>query len=103
MAVTSRTRVDFLPNVPTVMESGIPDYDVVGWLGVLAPAGTPREIVSRLNAELTRILRLPEIKDRFSRDAIQPAGNSPEEFASFLEDEAAKWSKVIQVTGFKVE
>lgn len=85
------------------MESGIPDYDVVGWLGVLAPAGTPREIVSRLNAELTRILRLPEIKDRFSRDAIQPAGNSPEEFASFLEDEAAKWSKVIQVTGFKVE
>lgn len=103
LAVTSRTRVDFLPEVPAVSETGIPDYDVIGWLGVLAPAGTPREIVLRLNAELTRILRLAETKDQFLRNALQPAGNSPEEFAGFLKDEAAKWRKVVKLTGFKVE
>ncbi len=103
LAVTARTRADFLPNVPTVMEAGFPDYNVTGWLGLLAPGGTPRETVARLNAGMVRILRLPEIKEQFSREGMHPGGHSPEEFASFLKAETEIWSRAVQVTGLKAE
>ena len=103
LAVTGRSRTDFLPNVPTVMEAGFPDYDVTSWLGLLAPGGTPRETVARLNAEVSRIVRLPEIKEQFSREAMQSVGNSPEEFTGFLKNENEIWSKAVKVTGYKAE
>ena len=103
LAVTARTRADFLPNVPTVMEAGFPDYDVTGWLGLLAPRGTPRETVARFNAGMARILRLPEIKEQFSREGMHPGGHSSEEFASFLKAETRIWTRAVQVTGLKAE
>ena len=103
LAVTSRARSELLPNVSTVIEAGYTDYDVTSWLGMLAPAGVPREVLAKLNAELVRILKLPEVKEQFSREAIQPAGGPPEEFANFLKKEATLWAKAVQVTGLKAE
>src|SRR3990172_9740739 len=101
LAVTTRTRVDILPDVPTVIEAGIPEYEMANWYGVLAPAGTPGEIVSRFNTELVRILKLPEVNERSTREGYQPVGNSSEEFAAFIRSEIAKWGKAVQVTGVK--
>jgi tripartite-type tricarboxylate transporter receptor subunit TctC len=101
LAVTTRTRVDFLPGVPTVIEAGFPDYEMPNWIGVLAPANTPAAIVSKLNSELVRILKLPEIKERLLLDGMRPVGDSPEEFATFIRAEFAKWGKAVQLTGVK--
>ena len=83
LAVTSSERLGIVPNIPTVAEA-IPGYEVTGWYGVLAPAGTPKEIVAKLNAEMVRALRSPEIMERLSRDAVKPVGGTPEEFAVYL-------------------
>lgn len=103
LAVTSAARSDIVPDAPTVIEAGIPGYEVTGWYGVLAPAGTPKEAVSRLNAEMVRILRLPEIRDKLAHEGIQPVGNTPEEFTSYIRSETAKWGKVVQLTGVKAD
>ena len=103
LAVTSATRAEFVPDVPTVIEAGIPGYEVTGWYGVLAPAGTPKEIIGRLNAEMMRILRLTEIKDKLAHEGIRPVGNTPEEFSAFIRNETAKWGKAVQVTGVKAD
>ncbi|MBI4192489.1 MAG: tripartite tricarboxylate transporter substrate binding protein [Betaproteobacteria bacterium] len=102
LAVTTRTRVDILPEVPAVSEAGIPEYEMFNWMGVLAPAGTPAEILSRLNTELVRILKLPEVRERLIRDGMQPVGNSSEEFAAFMRSEIVKWGKAVQLTGVRV-
>ncbi len=101
LGVTSRTRLDFLPDIPTVTESGIPDYEVTGWYGLFAPSGTPREVVARLNAEVARILRLPDVKERFSRAGMRPVGNSQDEFVSYMKSEVAKWRRAVEITGVK--
>ncbi len=101
LAVTSSTRTDIVPGTPTVAEAGIPGYEVTGWYGVLAPAGTPKELVNRLNAEMVRILRLPEIKEKLAHEGLQPVGNTPEEFTIYIRNETAKWSKAVQITGVK--
>ncbi|MCE9641793.1 MAG: tripartite tricarboxylate transporter substrate binding protein [Betaproteobacteria bacterium] len=103
VAVTSRTRSAFLPNVPTVIEAGIPDYEVLGWNGVLAPAATPREIILRLNTELVNALKAPEVREQFSQRAMQTVGNSAEEFARFMAAETVKWHKAAQLSGIKPE
>ena len=101
LAVASTARLDILPQVPTVAESGIPGFEVSGWYGLLAPAGTPKEIINRLNSELVRALALPEIKTRLSQEAIKPVASTPEEFAVYLGKETAKWSRLITEIGFK--
>lgn len=103
LAVTTRARVDFLPDVPTVIEAGVPDYEMAGWYGVFAPVGTSREIVMQLNAQLVQVLRLPDVKERFAREGIQTVGNLPDEFADFIKVEFAKWGKAVQTTGVKAE
>ena len=102
LAVTSARRIAALPDVPTVIEAGIPGYEVTGWNGVLAPAGTARDIIRKLNEEVTRILRRAEVKDWFAARSIDAGGSTPEEFGTLIETDIAKWAKVISDAGVKV-
>ena len=99
LAVTTRSRIDVLPNVQTVIEAGIPDYDIAGWYGILAPANTPREVVRRLNTEFVRVAKLPDVRDLLTREGAQVVGSSPEEFAALIRNETANWGKAVQRTG----
>ncbi len=103
LGVTSATRVAAAPDIPTIAEAALPGYEAVQWYGVLAPAQTPGDIVGRLHAEIARILRLPEVIERFSGDGAEPAGNTPEEFGRFIRTETDKWAKVAREAGIKPE
>jgi tripartite-type tricarboxylate transporter receptor subunit TctC len=99
LAVTTAERSPVLPNVPTVAESGLAGYEVTQWSGMLAPAGTPANIIARVNAEVDRILRKPLIQERLAADGAQPGGGSPEKFAAFIRADIAKWTKVVKQAG----
>jgi tripartite-type tricarboxylate transporter receptor subunit TctC len=103
LAVTSARRSEGLPDVPTVAESGLAGYDSTQWYGVLAPAGTPREIVARLHDEIVRALRDAEVGKRLAADGAEPVGSSPEEFAAFIKSESEKWAKVARAAGIRPE
>lgn len=96
LAVTSTRRSPVLPDVPTMAQAGIPGYEAISWYGVLAPAGTPREVINKLHAEIVRILATQEMRDRFAREGSEPVGSTPEQFAAFIKAEIAKWAKVIK-------
>lgn len=99
IAVTGATRAPQLPDVPTVSESGIPGYQVTSWYGLFAPAGTPRDIVARLNTESAAILKRPEIASKLSGLGAQVATTTPEEFGRIVREEIVRWAKVVQATG----
>jgi tripartite-type tricarboxylate transporter receptor subunit TctC len=99
IAVTSATRSPAAPDVPTVAESGLPGYEAIAWNGLLAPAGTPPEVVNKLNAELKKALDAPDVKDRFSAQGFGAAWNTREAFAKFIQAELDKWAKVVKVSG----
>ena len=103
LAVTTARRSAQLPELPTVAEAGLPGYEAVGWFGFAAPAGTPREIVGKLNREIVRILNLPEVRERLIGLGAEPVGDSPEQFAQFIKAEAAKWGKLVRALGLKIE
>jgi tripartite-type tricarboxylate transporter receptor subunit TctC len=103
LAVTNPKRSPVVPNVPTVAESGLPGFEALQWFGVYAPAGTPREIVARLNSEIGRILRMPEIHERFAQLGADIAGGTPEQFAAFQRSEVAKWTKIVKASGAKID
>lgn len=103
LAVVAPQRAPALPEVPTAAEAGLPEFDVTTWYGVLAPAGTPRPIVGRLNAELVRIMHAPDLKDRLAAMATDPVTSTPEEFAGFLRREIAKWGEVVRRAGLKAD
>jgi tripartite-type tricarboxylate transporter receptor subunit TctC len=103
IAVSSKARSQFAPDMPTVDEAGVPGYDVSVWFGVLTVAGTPPEIVKRLNTEMTRILLSPEVKERISRSGVEVVAGSPEQFSVFLQSEVARWAKVINEAGIKAD
>ncbi len=103
LAVTTPKRAPALPDVPTVAESGVPGYEFTGWMGLLAPAATPRAVIARLHAEATRIVHLPDVKARFVIDAADPVGGTPEQFSVFLKSEIERWSKVVKQARIKVE
>lgn len=103
LAVTSLQRSQAAPEVPTVAESGLPGYEATAWQGVLAPAGTPREIVGKLNVEFVRIVQQPEVRKQLADQGYDPAGTTPEQFADYVKTEIAKWSKVIKAAGLKAE
>jgi tripartite-type tricarboxylate transporter receptor subunit TctC len=94
LAVTTPKRLSASPNIPTVAESGMPGFEAVSWGGVLAPAATPRPIVDKLNAEIVRILKLPEVKKRFAEAGAEVVHSTPEEFAKYIASETAKWGKI---------
>jgi len=103
IAVSSKKRSSLAPDVPTVDEAGVPGYDVTVWFGILAPAGTPREIVQRLNTEMVKIMRSPEITDRFNKSGVDVVASSPDEFSVFLKSEVARWAKVVQDANIKAD
>src|SRR5712671_1032393 len=103
LAVTSSKRSDALPDVPTIAEAGVAGYESTQWYGVLAPAGTAREIVMRLHDEIVRALRTPEVMQRLAADGAEPVGNSPEEFTAFIKSEIDKWAKVASAAGIRAE
>jgi tripartite-type tricarboxylate transporter receptor subunit TctC len=94
LAVTGLKRVESLPDVPTVAESGVPTYEALQWYGLLAPAGTPAPIIARLHAETAKAVRSVEMKERLAADGADPVGNTPAEFAAHIKDEMRKWAEV---------
>ncbi len=103
LGVTSARRVGALPNIPAIAEAGVPGYDGSAWYGVLAPAGTPAAIVTRLHGELMAALRTPELKDKLVAQGLEPASYTPEEFSALIVTELAKWAKVVAAAGVKNE
>lgn len=103
LAVTSSKRVPQLPDMPTVAESGLSGFEVVGWFGLFAPAGTPQPVITRLNGEIIKILNVPESRERLSGHGLIPGGGTPQGLAQFLRAEIAKWGKLIKETGIRVE
>lgn len=100
IAVSSAGRSSLLPDVPTVAESGgLPDFEVSVWVGIFAPAGTPKEIVSRLNTEIVKIVRVPNIRERLAGLGAEPVGDTTEHFSAYIKSELAKWSKVAKAAG----
>jgi tripartite-type tricarboxylate transporter receptor subunit TctC len=104
LGVTSAQRSPLAPDLPTLAESGLPGYEVIGWNGLLAPAGTSRTVVSRINAEVQRSLKQPDVLQRLKGSAYDPAAaNTPEQFAEYIKLEIAKWTKLVKETGMKVD
>jgi tripartite-type tricarboxylate transporter receptor subunit TctC len=103
LAVTSRTRVSAAPDVPTFAESGLPDYEATGWFGVVMPAGTPAEIVGRMNAELVTALKRQEIRERVLAAGAEASPSTPEEFGALIRSEIVKWGEVVRASGAKVD
>ena len=103
LATTGVKRIPALPNLPTIAEAGYAGAGMSIWYGLVAPAGTPREIVTRLNKEMIRIMALPDIKERFVQLGAEPTTSTPEEFTALVREELAKWGKVIREDGIKVD
>jgi tripartite-type tricarboxylate transporter receptor subunit TctC len=102
-AVTTAQRSPLAPEIPTLAEAGVPGYEQTAWFGVLAPAGTPREIIVRLNAEIGRLLNSAEVKERFGKQGVEVRTSTPEQFGEFLRSEVARWGKVIREAGIKAD
>jgi len=101
---SSRAKRDALtPDVPTVAEAGVPGYELSVWFGMVAPAGTPKEIVQKLNAEVIKILAMPDVRERFLAQGVEPQGSTPEQFAEHIRSEMAKWAKVVKDAGVTAE
>ena len=103
LAVTSPQRFSLMPELPTVAEAGVPNYDASVWFGLVAPAGTPSSITTKLSREIDRIMRLPEMRERFSIYAVDLTPNTPEEFGAMIKAEIAKWVRVLREAGIKPE
>ncbi|MBX3662772.1 MAG: tripartite tricarboxylate transporter substrate binding protein [Burkholderiales bacterium] len=103
IAVSTTKRVNSMPDVPTASESGLPGYDSGVWYGMLAPRGTPREIVARLNEEFRKVLADPGIRDFLTKSGIDPEGSSPEELAKYMRSEIDKWAKVIKSANIRLD
>ena len=102
LGVTSSKRATGLPEIPAIAET-LPGYEAIQWYGVLAPAGTARDIVGKLQAEMARILVLPEVKERLAADGADAVGSRPDEFTAYIRSELAKWGKVVKTGGIKLE
>jgi tripartite-type tricarboxylate transporter receptor subunit TctC len=103
LAIVAQQRSGALPDVPTVAEAGMRDFEVTTWYGVLAPAGTPAPIIQRVNAELVKVMHSPELKDKLAGSGTEPRTSTPEEFAAYIKSEIAKWGEVIRKAGVKAD
>jgi tripartite-type tricarboxylate transporter receptor subunit TctC len=103
LVVASSQRSPLMPDVPSAKELGLPGLEVGSWYGFHAPAGTPQAIIAKLNAEMVKALRSPDLRKRFAEISAEPVGDTPAEFSAFIEADARKWGKLIQAAGLKVE
>ncbi len=103
LAVSSAKRTGASPELPTIAESGLPGFETSVWFGLLAPAGTPRDIIERLNREANRALADPAVKTQFAAQGIDGMGGTAEQFAAYIKDETAKWARVVQASGAKID
>jgi tripartite-type tricarboxylate transporter receptor subunit TctC len=102
MGITTKTRAKMLPDVPAIAEE-FPGYEILAWYGFLGPAGLPRDIVNKIHADVVTIVRRPDFQERIIRDALDPIGNTPEEFAAQIKADLAKWAPVIKASGAKLD
>lgn len=103
LAVTTRNRTGMLPDVPTVAEQGYPDYDMAAWIALVAPKGTPREVVDKLNAAVQEVLQRKDVRERLFILGAEPTGSTPEDLAKFMKSDARKWAEVVRKAKVKVE
>ena len=103
LAITGAKRDPALPDVPTFAQAGLPQYDAYFWSGLVAPGGTPADIVGKLNAVLVRALNTAEVREALLRQGLEPAGTTPAEFAAFIGSEVERWGRVAKASGAKVE
>jgi tripartite-type tricarboxylate transporter receptor subunit TctC len=103
LGTTGKTRSAVTPDVPTVSEAGVPGYEATIWLGLMAPAGTPRPILDRLSQETNKIVNAPDVKENWGKQGAVPIGMSVDEFGKFLREDVQKWSKLVKDTGMKVD
>ena len=103
LAGTGMKRTPLAPNLPTVSESGLPGYEVSAWVGLLAPAGTPQEVVQKWHQQIARVLQIPEVRERQISQGLEPVGSTPEYFAEFIKTEMTKWGKVVKQAGIKLD
>jgi tripartite-type tricarboxylate transporter receptor subunit TctC len=103
LGTTGKVRSKLLPDVPTIAEAGVPGYEATIWLGLMAPAGTPKPIVDKLNAEINKVLGTPEVKAAWAKQGAEPLVMTPAEFDTYLRGDIEKWAKVIQTAGIKVQ
>jgi tripartite-type tricarboxylate transporter receptor subunit TctC len=103
LAQTGATRSGVAPDLPTVAEAGVPGYELTVWFGLVAPAGTPREVIRKLNAEVLKILAMPDVRERFLSQGVEPLGSTPEQFADHIKAQMAKWGRVVRDAGVQAE
>ncbi len=103
IAVTTAKRSPELPDVPTIAEAGVPGYEATSWFGMFAPAGTPAPVVAKLNATIVKVLAQPDIKKKLAEQGAEAAGETPEQFAAFIQKESVKWGKVVKESGASVD
>jgi tripartite-type tricarboxylate transporter receptor subunit TctC len=103
LAVATATRAQAMPDLPTVAEAGVPGFKADVWFGVVAPAGTPGDIIAKLNKELVAIMHMPEVEEQLRRQGIEPMTSTPEEFAAFLRTDIKKWGDLVRKTGAHVD
>ncbi len=103
IAVTSATRAAALPNIPTIAESGLPGFEATSWFALMAPAGLPKEVLARINAETARVMNLPDVREKLTALGLDVAPGSPEALAGFIQLETTKWAKVVKESGAKLD
>lgn len=103
LAVTTPARSPHAPQLPTVSEAGVPGYEIAVWFGVAAPAGTPKPVVDKLNAEIVKILNQPDVKEKFAAQGVDAVGTTPQQFAAHLREQQAKWATVVRNAGVTPE
>jgi tripartite-type tricarboxylate transporter receptor subunit TctC len=103
LASSGRSRSAITPDVPTVAEAGVPGYEAVIWLGVMAPAGTPRPVLDRLSAEIVKVVNAADVRENWTRQGAVPMGMTPDQFNKFVREDIQKWSQLVKDTGMKVD
>jgi tripartite-type tricarboxylate transporter receptor subunit TctC len=103
IAVLGPARSPALPDVPTIAESGLPGYALTNWFGLVAPAATPREVIAKIQVDVSRVLQQPDIRDKLTAMGATAVGSTPDQFGSFIRDESAKWAKLIREVGIRAE
>jgi tripartite-type tricarboxylate transporter receptor subunit TctC len=103
LGVTSAKRMPTLPDIPTIAETGLPGYEVTNWYGVIAPAGLAKDILGRVHGDLVKVMKQPDVQQRFAAEGGDATPNTPEQFATFIRNEIAKWGKAVRESGAKVE